>query len=194
MNVHSTMSKRQQILNTFLEITSREGFSDSSIRDIAGKAGIAVGSVYTYFSNKDELIHTLFSELQQERADAVMKDHSENESAEVQLKKYWENLFNYYISKPFAFYYLEQFNHSPLYNEEEREQKLKILDPVITSFERGIAKGGLRYMNPTAMLYILYGHAAAIARLHLAGKVNVIDYQMEVLKQSFWDSLRAMKY
>ena len=43
------------------EVFARNGFHDTTIADIAKRAGLAYGSVYWYFDSKDELFHALMA-------------------------------------------------------------------------------------------------------------------------------------
>lgn len=51
--------KSERILRLSLEEFRRKGLSDTRIDDIAKKAGISHGSMYTYFASKDDLIRTI---------------------------------------------------------------------------------------------------------------------------------------
>ena len=53
---------RETILFYAREIADREGLERINIRSIAKKAGIASGTVYNYFSNKDEILLALTEE------------------------------------------------------------------------------------------------------------------------------------
>lgn len=50
-----TRQREEQILKAALKVFSEKGFGAATIPDIAGKAGLAVGSIYNYFPNKREL-------------------------------------------------------------------------------------------------------------------------------------------
>ncbi|MFW5801209.1 MAG: TetR/AcrR family transcriptional regulator [Spirochaeta sp.] len=54
--------KRRLILRTALQVFGAKGYSSTTIKDIAESAGIATGTVYTYFSDKDELFRSSFEE------------------------------------------------------------------------------------------------------------------------------------
>jgi AcrR family transcriptional regulator len=54
-----TDARRQAILQAALEAFSRNGFAATRIEDVAARAGVAKGTVYLYFPNKE----TLFGEL-----------------------------------------------------------------------------------------------------------------------------------
>lgn len=47
--------KRQIIIDAALEVFSRNGFQDATISEIAQKAGVAEGTIYQYFENKEDL-------------------------------------------------------------------------------------------------------------------------------------------
>lgn len=53
---------RDTLLNLARNIADTEGIEAVNIRSIAKKAGIASGTVYNYFSNKDEILLTLTEE------------------------------------------------------------------------------------------------------------------------------------
>ncbi|MDC7124805.1 MAG: TetR/AcrR family transcriptional regulator [Spirochaetales bacterium] len=51
--------KKAEVRNLILEVAKKEflekGFAKASLREIAAKAGVTKGNIYTYFKNKDEL-------------------------------------------------------------------------------------------------------------------------------------------
>lgn len=53
---------RDTLLNLSREIADTEGIDALNIRSIASKAGVATGTVYNYFSNKDEILLALTEE------------------------------------------------------------------------------------------------------------------------------------
>jgi len=55
-------AKRAMLVEKALEVFGDRGFRGTTIKRIAGRAGIAPGSVYTYFKDKDDLIHATLDE------------------------------------------------------------------------------------------------------------------------------------
>ncbi len=51
--------KRKLILDTALDLFASKGYYNTSINDIARKAGISKGLMYNYFGSKEELIETI---------------------------------------------------------------------------------------------------------------------------------------
>lgn len=58
----SDSAKRARLVEKALEVFGDRGFRGTTIKRIAGRAGIAPGSVYTYFKDKDELFRSTLEE------------------------------------------------------------------------------------------------------------------------------------
>ena len=54
--------KRRIILDAAVRVFARQGFHTCRVSDIADEAGVAYGLVYHYFSSKDQILDTLFTE------------------------------------------------------------------------------------------------------------------------------------
>ena len=53
------MNKKEQILHAALEVFAKQGLQKGKIADIAEKAGIGKGTVYEYFSSKEEIFKAI---------------------------------------------------------------------------------------------------------------------------------------
>ena len=51
--------KKNQILNVSKKLIAQNGFHNTSISDIVRETGFPVGTIYTYFKNKEEIIETI---------------------------------------------------------------------------------------------------------------------------------------
>lgn len=58
--------KHNLILDAAISVFAEKGFHRSRISDIAERAGVADGTIYLYFRNKDELLLTIFEEKMEE--------------------------------------------------------------------------------------------------------------------------------
>jgi TetR/AcrR family fatty acid metabolism transcriptional regulator len=70
MAVHSTASKRKgavpdkrdRILKAAIKVFAKNGFYATRVSEIAKAAGVADGTIYLYFKNKDDVLITIFEE------------------------------------------------------------------------------------------------------------------------------------
>ena len=54
--MNGTSDKYQRILDAAIEVIAAHGFFHSRVAEIADRAGVADGTIYLYFKNKDELL------------------------------------------------------------------------------------------------------------------------------------------
>lgn len=64
-------NKSQDITNAAVKVFARDGFHGAKITRIAQEAGVATGSVYLYFRNKESILHHLFNEIWQRIRDQL---------------------------------------------------------------------------------------------------------------------------
>src|SRR5712671_7778262 len=58
-----TAARRNQILDAATTVFAEKGFHRATIKDIARAAGIADGTIYTYFSSKTEVLLGILNRL-----------------------------------------------------------------------------------------------------------------------------------
>jgi AcrR family transcriptional regulator len=59
-----TELKRESLLDAARTVFAERGYHRTTIKDIAAQAGVADGTVYNYFENKDALLSALFDRFQ----------------------------------------------------------------------------------------------------------------------------------
>jgi TetR/AcrR family transcriptional regulator, fatty acid metabolism regulator protein len=64
-----TSDKRERILRAAIKLFARHGFFHSQVADVAKAAGVASGTVYLYFQNKDDLLVSIFDRMMGEAID-----------------------------------------------------------------------------------------------------------------------------
>ena len=64
--VRSVPDKRAAILAAATHVFAKKGFFNSKISDIASAAGVADGTVYLYFKNKEDILHSVFDRAMEE--------------------------------------------------------------------------------------------------------------------------------
>jgi AcrR family transcriptional regulator len=64
---------RRKIYDAALELFREQGFEATTMRDIAGKAGVALGGAYYYFSSKDAIVLAFYREMQEDSHEGVLQ-------------------------------------------------------------------------------------------------------------------------
>lgn len=64
---------RRRIYEAALKLFREKGFEQTTMRDIAGKAGVALGAAYYYFSAKEAIVLAFYQEMQESSQGAILE-------------------------------------------------------------------------------------------------------------------------
>lgn len=64
---------RRSIYEAALELFREKGFEQTTMRDIAAKADVALGAAYYYFGSKDAIVLDFYREMQESSNDAILE-------------------------------------------------------------------------------------------------------------------------
>jgi TetR/AcrR family fatty acid metabolism transcriptional regulator len=68
-----TADKRRRILDAAVSVFARKGYFAARVSDVAKKAGVADGTIYLYFRNKEDILVCLFDEVMSEHVEEARK-------------------------------------------------------------------------------------------------------------------------
>lgn len=70
------LHKKKAIIKAGKEMLAEEGYQQVSIKSLAEKAGIATGTFYLYFSNKDKLVESIADEMYEKLIEEIREERS----------------------------------------------------------------------------------------------------------------------
>lgn len=184
------MSKRNQILATTLELVSELGFQATSVGLIIKKSGVASGTIYHHFKNKEDLIDTLYSDLKKEMGHAIITNLDQELNYKEKFFLIWNNLFRFYIENPRKFEFLEDYANSPFIRKEIKVISQSYYQSAIDFFESGIQLGILRNLPLNLLINLVFGNAANIARMIILEEIELTTELLDNTIQSSWDSVK----
>ncbi len=82
------LAQRQEMLAAALALFSEKGYRNASMQEIAEKAEFAIGTIYSFFRNKEDLYRTLITELTGRFEEALRKAIEEPEDEVEKLRGY----------------------------------------------------------------------------------------------------------
>jgi AcrR family transcriptional regulator len=135
--------KRAAILEAATRIIVAQGLSAPTMV-IAREAGIANGSLFTYFETKADLFNQLYLELKAEMASAIFNRLPLTAELHGQFFHAWRNWTNWALSNPQKRRVLAQLSVSDEITSETRVAVHKSMLPVVEMLERGRANGPMQ--------------------------------------------------
>src|SRR5271154_3544517 len=91
--------RRNSILSAANQVFAERGLGAPTAA-ITSAAGIAEGSLFTYFKTKDDLINALYRELKLELADAMMSSFPRRQSVRHRLEHVWNGYVRWGVANP----------------------------------------------------------------------------------------------
>jgi AcrR family transcriptional regulator len=184
------IDKRTLILNTTLDLISKNGFHGTPISLIAETAGIGAGTIYRYFKNKEELISELFIEIQRRAISAMYTGYEPNGPYQERFMLLWLNMINYYNSHPTEFIFLEQHRYAPYVSTFTRSQGMRVLLPVLLFFLEGKKNKYIKHLPLYTIIGLIYGPILTIVKLNIDHKREMTSNQIENAAKACWDAVK----
>ena len=193
-----TAARRKQILDAATQVFAEKGFHRATIKDIARVAGIADGTIYTYFTSKTEVLLGILHRLNEstEREQQLVPEHDQDLRSfftaylRQRMSLLWPNAEVFQAVLP-----------EMLVSEELRELYYQqVLVPTFTvaeqAFEAQRGTGQVRSINVPLTVRAIAGLLLGLLTIQLLGD-EVIAQQWEelpeVLTSLLFDGLQPGK-
>jgi AcrR family transcriptional regulator len=184
------------IITAALELVAVQGFHGTPISQIAKQAGVGVGSIYRYFTDKDELIHAIHARLDERVNQALSHGTDIGQPSHDRFIKLVVNLIRHLISNPLEFKFLEQYYNSPFGIEKKRKRFLEgsfancdIDKPFLNILFNGAGKT-IKNLPQPLIHALAFGPVIFLVRDHLAGLVELDESMIRHAAEGCWDAIK----
>lgn len=189
----SCCDKREEIIKASLEIIAVHGFHGAPMAMIAERAGVAAGTIYRYFENKDALIVALFREIDDKIGTEIMKDYQSQKPIRERFHHIFTTLLRYFIKNPKHFSYMEQFHNSPYGAEFKRDviqRKSGDCHIYRDLLEEGVAQQVIKDLPMGILFALAFGPLKTVVKDHTLGFVTLDDDLIDKIMAASWDGIR----
>ncbi|WP_441293527.1 TetR/AcrR family transcriptional regulator [Actinobacillus suis] len=196
LNMGGFMSRRtdpNDMINHILSATellvAKEGLQNLSMRKIAKEIGVAAGTLYLYFSTKDQLLSQLANHIYERYSCYINIDFDPNESLFKQYRQMWVRKWQFLSDNPMIAIHLSQYQAMLGFSEIVYRT---INDPefIWNRFVDEGKKQGVIVDLPNEVLYYLsMGTATDIAYLQQVKKDVVPEEYFEEIISRTWKAI-----
>lgn len=159
-------NKRARILKAAVKVFSRKGFYNAKVAEIAKNAGVADGTIYLYFKNKDEVLISIFEEEMENFISRARKEIAVANDCIEKLKIFIRTHLNFVKKNPqLAQVFQLELRQSNKFIKEYTGSKLKeYLDLIGAIISQGQQDGTIRRdIHPGLAKRALFGALDEIA-------------------------------
>ena len=128
---------------------------------IAKEAGVANGSLFTYFRTKTDLFNQLYVAIKSEMASATMKDMHRSSDVRKRYFRVWENWTTWAMSNPDKRTVLAQLNASDELTSETRMAGHRTMAPMAELLQNVVAGGPMAKVSMNFSIALMNATAEA---------------------------------
>lgn len=192
MNDHSKFTDRKErIMETARKVVAEFGLHDASIGRIAKEAAIPVGSVYTYFKSKEELINEIYFAVKSEMAAYIFSPIEGQAGFRDELNTYWKRAVEFSLQHLEKFRFAEQLANSPLLFNQNQSEINQQFNQVFQLLEFGITNGIIKNLPCDLLHAIVYAHINGVVKYFANNPAAFTPALSSQLFQTCWDSIKA---
>lgn len=186
----STTDKRTLILRATLELLASCGFHGFSMKQLAVRAGVAAGTLYLYFRDREELIRQLHQEIIQAFAYHVLADHNPQAPLQQQYHQICCRFWQFCRDNPNILMSKGQFDHLPPdVLRDHHEAAWQAFQPLTDLFDACRSAGLVKPLCNEILATVGIDLFLNLARKYHLGVITVDERELDAIVHASWDAI-----
>jgi len=156
--------RRHEIFHSVVNIFLKKGFQETSMREIAGVAGLGKSTLYDYFKTKDDILLYFFEDQINDLTEAAQKVALQNISADERLRQVMKVHLEFLQANKSLFMKLSlEAQRLKLESQNEIQKKRHSYQDLVRGLiEEGIREGVFRKVDPLLAARMLINTMAPV--------------------------------
>ncbi|WP_079882915.1 TetR/AcrR family transcriptional regulator [Vibrio parahaemolyticus] len=190
MTDNPAVDKRDQILAAAEQLIAESGFQGLSMQKLANEAGVAAGTIYRYFSDKEHLLEEVRLNVAKRIASAVQAGVNDDMPLKERYRTMWLNIWNLAGSNLNAISNRVQYDSLPCKTRNKTwELERKMFAQVDRLFNQGKEEGVFKPLDNEVLSGLSFEASVALARKHALGFYQLDDDALEAAIEASWDAI-----
>lgn len=171
---------------------AERGLHDTPMSLIVKHSGASAGTIYHYFTDKDDLIRALYKYVKTKFDAALVAGYSSELPHAEAFRQMWRNAYNFYYTHNTEAKFLDQYENSPYYELQLPPAGVmeEIMPPELFKLSYGDGKELLIKNLPLDALYeMTFGVAARVAKHRRAANADLDDPTLNSIADSCYNSV-----
>ena len=181
------MDKRQKILTTAEALLAERGLYGLSMKLLADTAGIAAGTIYRYFENKEALISELYLHITQEAAQSSFQGWSDQQTPKQKYNLLWRNTFDAVLRNPQRVAVIDMlFSQPDLAQEQAALCENSAFSPLFDFYQQGIDEGRFHNWQVPALITLSFDSAITLAKKITRKHLAIDEIEINQVRDASW--------
>lgn len=183
--------KQIQIIEAALRLIQENGLAGLNMSTLAKKAGIATGTVYIYFKDKESLVAELYKTILKESTAVNLIENASDGSVKQKIQSIAYNYVVAHLKHPEWAAFLEQFYRSPYFQAAGQGIHMEnpTLRPILNVIKEGQKQDLIKDIDPSLLVSLSCGLLDALV-LNIEVKEDIQD-KFELAFPILWDAIKS---
>ena len=174
----------QLILEAALKLFAEKGFYGTSVKEVADECQLPVGSLYTYFKSKEELVNKLYRYWKRSFSESIQKNLAEKEGRSAHRQIFY-NLGLFAQKNPLSFLFLEAQHHSSYLDSKSLELE-KSINLFAVNFFLNHLHLDLTEEKAQLIISAAFGAMVQVFKSSVANRVELNSTKLKELEKMVW--------
>jgi len=185
------MGKREDILHSTLDLIVSEGLESLTFAKIFKHAGVGSGTVYNYFSSKEELINELYKTVGLHMSEYTLDGYNREMTLYERFRFFVSQMIRFSLEYPKEIWLLENYAHSPDISAPLRNAGSLSMEEFYAVLQEGQAQGIILEMNPMMCCQMVSGLALAVIKGFLNRKYELGEQEINQTIACCWKAIKV---
>jgi TetR/AcrR family transcriptional regulator, repressor of fatR-cypB operon len=182
-------NKRTRLLDAALDLFETRGFDGVAVPEIAAKAGVATGTIYRYFKDKEALVNALYQHWKRYYNTIVLAPQSARATARQAFGQYWQRMMMFARTYPKAMRFMDLHHHGAYLDDESRALSKTYGTQARAFMESARAAGAIRDLDPILVVALMWGAAAGLTKFAATGALNFDAIAANDMEEALWRAI-----
>lgn len=186
---------RERLLETARQLLVRKGYRGFSLREVARKTGVSATSVYLYFENKDDLIHTLMEQSIDELNDRLLNRYNEYSDPLDRLEAFATTYVQFALEHPreYQIIYVVSSDEMSRYPKEKFRKARRSYELLTETIREGVEARILDEPDPRTAAYTFWAQLHGVMSVVLSRRLDTRIDQDDFIQQAISHILHGFR-
>lgn len=184
-------NKKEAIMESALELFTTKGFDNTSTASITKNAGVATGTLFTYFENKLALINDLYLTTKKDLFQTLLSiDIPETGILDREFTfQIWKAMLQWGLVNPCKMKFIIQYSSSPYISKLTWEGIDEEMEMIRIIYQRSVEKGILKDLPVDYLSHITTYHIYSTIIYMITNNTDEMDFITSSF-DTMWDMIK----
>ena len=185
------MSKKEDILAAALELFAERGYYGTSVGLITELAGVAAGTIYRHFKDKQDLMNVLFRDCQSKFHTASNQGLKDESTPRQKLSRLWQNMLKFADSHRQELTLIELHYHAPYLDDQSQQMVAMHYGKGIQWWNSLREEKVIKDVPPEIFRALMTGMFFGLLKAAKSNRLDLDETVTQIVDLICWEAFRA---